>query len=418
MCLPLILTNEGAILKRFFPEDQIIFIQETCKKISTTHTSSDVDDSALICEICLMVDLVLSVPELGDFCRTQLTDSISPGGVTLLRNLEELRVCVSERLRITPKMEAQQDAELRQLYQQNIRNREEVERLTEKLNKLVTETEQEIEGKKQLIKSQIEKITKIRKQCRDSVKKKMDDAERQISWDVKNSEYRLEELQAGAKNAQYRREVQLKEHIHSERDLRAKRYKVESQLVAVLQKYDADIGERHAQLEEMTASYEEEKEQMALLQVLYKVESQLVAVLQKYDADIGERHAQLEEMTASYEEEKEQMALLQVVFGLANQLPPSLPVFTILLTRSQFPQVLLHLVLPAIFGSTSRSSSNWIVFPNLFNQFIILPPHHMACPPKSLALCFSYNVWRLKHLSDFLVVPDSPSISISNRSNL
>ncbi|XP_046679841.1 dynein regulatory complex protein 10 isoform X1 [Homalodisca vitripennis] len=266
MCLPLILTNEGAILKRFFPEDQIIFIQETCKKISTTHTSSDVDDSALICEICLMVDLVLSVPELGDFCRTQLTDSISPGGVTLLRNLEELRVCVSERLRITPKMEAQQDAELRQLYQQNIRNREEVERLTEKLNKLVTETEQEIEGKKQLIKSQIEKITKIRKQCRDSVKKKMDDAERQISWDVKNSEYRLEELQAGAKNAQYRREVQLKEHIHSERDLRAKRYKVESQLVAVLQKYDADIGERHAQLEEMTASYEEEKEQMALLQ--------------------------------------------------------------------------------------------------------------------------------------------------------
>ncbi|KAG8286595.1 hypothetical protein J6590_055265 [Homalodisca vitripennis] len=92
----------------------------------------------------------------------------------------------------------------------------------------------------------------------------------------------------------------------------------------------------------------------------------------------------------------------RVVFGLANQLPPSLPVFTIPLTRSQFPQVLLHLVLPAIFGSTSRSSSNWIVFPNLFNQFIILPPHHMACPPKSLALCFSYNVWRLKHLSDFL----------------
>ncbi|KAG8306455.1 hypothetical protein J6590_046770 [Homalodisca vitripennis] len=39
----------------------------------------------------------------------------------------------------------------------------------------------------------------------------------------------------------------------------------------------------------------------------------------------------------------------------------------------------------------------------------------MACPPKSPALCFSYNVWRLKHLSDFLVVPDSPSISISNR---
>lgn len=70
-------------------------------------------------------------------------------------------------------MEAQQDAELRRLYQQNIRNRQEVEKLTEKLNRLTSETEQEIEEKSQLIKQQIEKIAKVRKQCRDSVKKKM-----------------------------------------------------------------------------------------------------------------------------------------------------------------------------------------------------------------------------------------------------
>uniref|UniRef100_A0A1B6LGV5 Dynein regulatory complex protein 10 n=1 Tax=Graphocephala atropunctata TaxID=36148 RepID=A0A1B6LGV5_9HEMI len=265
LCLPLVLSNNGAILNEFFPEDQVNFIQETCMKVGDAHTS-ETGDGLMMGDICLVVDLILSVAELGDFCRTKLTDCISTGGVTLLRNLEELRICVSDRLRVTPKMEAQHDAELRQLYQQNIRNRSEVEKLTEKLNKLVTETELEIEGKKQLIKSQINKIGKVRKQCRDSVKKKMDDAERQINWDVKNSEFRLEELQTGAKNAQYRRDVQLKEHLNSERDLRAKRYKVESQLVAVLQKYDTDIGERQSQLEEMTASYEEEKEQMAVLQ--------------------------------------------------------------------------------------------------------------------------------------------------------
>lgn len=91
----------------------------------------------------------------------------------MLRNLEELRVCVAERLKVTPKMEAQQDTELRRLYQQNIRNREEVEKLTEKLNKLKAETELEIEEKNQLIKQQIDKIAKVRKQCRDTVKKKM-----------------------------------------------------------------------------------------------------------------------------------------------------------------------------------------------------------------------------------------------------
>lgn len=50
-----------------------------------------------------------------------------------------------------------------------------------------------------------------------------DEAERQINWDVKNSEYRLDELQTASKSAQYRKEVQLKEHLSTEKDLRAKR---------------------------------------------------------------------------------------------------------------------------------------------------------------------------------------------------
>lgn len=50
-----------------------------------------------------------------------------------------------------------------------------------------------------------------------------DEAEKQINWDIKNSEYRLEELVAEAKNSQYRREIQLKEHLNTERDLRARR---------------------------------------------------------------------------------------------------------------------------------------------------------------------------------------------------
>lgn len=50
-----------------------------------------------------------------------------------------------------------------------------------------------------------------------------DEAERQINWDVKNSEYRLDELQTASKSTQYRREIQLKEHLATEKDLRAKR---------------------------------------------------------------------------------------------------------------------------------------------------------------------------------------------------
>lgn len=48
-----------------------------------------------------------------------------------------------------------------------------VDRLTEKLNKLTAETEAEVEDKKQLIREQLEKIDKLKKQCKDSIKKKM-----------------------------------------------------------------------------------------------------------------------------------------------------------------------------------------------------------------------------------------------------
>lgn len=48
------------------------------------------------------------------------------------------------------------------------------------------------------------------------------------------------------------------------------------------------------------------------------MESQLVAMLQKYDSDMGERQAMLEELTANYEEEQAQLEALQVFLVLIS----------------------------------------------------------------------------------------------------
>lgn len=67
------------------------------------------------------------------------------------------------------------------------------------------------------------------------------------------SEARQEELSANAKAAVQKYESLLEQHLNEEKALRAKRYKVETQLATWLAKYDQDIGERNAEFEEIQA---------------------------------------------------------------------------------------------------------------------------------------------------------------------
>lgn len=66
------------------------------------------------------------------------------------------------------------------------------------------------------------------------------------------SEVRREELTEEAERVENQYNSLLEDHLVSEKNLRTKRYKVETQLASWLTKYDTDIGERHAELEELT----------------------------------------------------------------------------------------------------------------------------------------------------------------------
>lgn len=72
-----------------------------------------------------------------------------------------------------------------------------------------------------------------------------------MAEDNEDSTAKQAELMAEAENVKQRYQTLLDENLKSEKMLRAKKYKVETQLASWLTKYDQDIGERHAEFEQL-----------------------------------------------------------------------------------------------------------------------------------------------------------------------
>lgn len=70
--------------------------------------------------------------------------------------------------------------------------------------------------------------------------------------DTTNSVIRQAELEEEAELITESYKKLLTEHLTAEKALRVKRFKIETQLSSWLAKYDADIGERQAEFEEIT----------------------------------------------------------------------------------------------------------------------------------------------------------------------
>lgn len=66
------------------------------------------------------------------------------------------------------------------------------------------------------------------------------------------SSLRKAELTEEAEKVENQYKALLEDHLTSEKSLRARRFKVETQLASWLTKYDTDVGERNAELEELT----------------------------------------------------------------------------------------------------------------------------------------------------------------------
>lgn len=77
------------------------------------------------------------------------------------------------------------------------------------------------------------------------------ESEKIMAEDNDDSIIKQGELSVEAENMKQRYQALLTENLRIEKNLRARKYKIETQLASWLTKYDQDVGDRNAEYEEL-----------------------------------------------------------------------------------------------------------------------------------------------------------------------
>lgn len=239
--------------------------------------------------------------EVRDMVRTRLLPLVSSTGSVFLEYLVRLRRVAAQRLARSPESERAREAELcaawrggRQLDAARARLEDQICQQAEQLGGQVADNARSVA----LLRHN---VNLVRRQCQDEVKLIVDKSERAMVLEWRNSEYRQENLKAELTSASDKMAATLAAHLAEEKELRVKRHKMETLLLTWLQKFDADVGEKFQEHEELTAEYESEVKQMA--------------ELTERMSDQEEEYQRLLAEKLRYEKEEED----EVIFSLASK---------------------------------------------------------------------------------------------------
>ncbi|XP_063769375.1 dynein regulatory complex protein 10 [Pseudophryne corroboree] len=183
----------------------------------------------------------------------------------LLQFLSELRGCLFEMLLTSPLEHNEKMCYLQEISLRDNKNREYLATLEEELNAAILDRDTEIGKKNETIRQLKISLHQLEKLSESQVKRITQEAENQQKADQRALEGKSAKLQHELQQLRSHLNGTISEHREVELSLRKKKYKVETEIENWIQKYDADMGEKQAELEELEALYEEEKAHLAEL---------------------------------------------------------------------------------------------------------------------------------------------------------
>ncbi|XP_021938054.1 IQ domain-containing protein D isoform X2 [Zootermopsis nevadensis] len=330
MCLPLLLQNDGELLRPHLMEEEISLVLETCSlymnesydhdlELSAPDTTEEWDnnsqkdtakgendcnqmsgDNAVFQqskspgitvvegrqnpEMCRVIQLLWNKQAIRNIAM-ELKTEISPVASIFIKHLKQLKAYTIKCLSTLPINECVRERYLRHLWHHNEQVKAEISIVSAKLEEQNNDTQQKLMAKNLLINQHKAKIERLNKKCNEDMKKIVYDSECKMAMELKNSESRQETLMNEVRNLNIKMKSLLHIYLAQEKELRRKRLKAETQLISWLNKYDTDIGQKQAEYDEALAGFKEKKQQMQELKENFAAQQEVYERLMKEKAD-------------------------------------------------------------------------------------------------------------------------------------
>ncbi|RXM98193.1 IQ domain-containing protein D [Acipenser ruthenus] len=205
-----------------------------------------------------------------------------PAGQELVRGLTELRGIVFDKLLTGPAEDRERARYVQEVALQHHKNMVVISKKNEMIRQL---------------KSSLHQTEKL---SDDFLKKTRHESDKQLQSDQKASEVKCGKLQQEITQLRSQLNNLITENCESELALRKRKYKVETEIENWIQKYDADMGEKQVELEQLHAVYTEEQGE------LKELEEHFAVLDQEYSQIMEERRLAREKK----EQEERELVLM------------------------------------------------------------------------------------------------------------
>ncbi|XP_041979274.1 dynein regulatory complex protein 10-like isoform X2 [Aricia agestis] len=181
-----------------------------------------------------------------------------PPGLRYLLTLERFRELMIKQMEITAEEELTTKISTRKLQASNEKLMKKIKEYTDTLNTENTKFEKTMEEKRKIISNLEKELATLELDAEVELKKKVLLSDRDMVLATRGHLVKKEMLREEEHECREAYENLLKTNLTEEKNLRMRRFKVETQLLSWLQKYDIEMSEKQVELDDFTEKYDEE----------------------------------------------------------------------------------------------------------------------------------------------------------------
>ncbi|KAF5308045.1 hypothetical protein FQR65_LT06420 [Abscondita terminalis] len=324
-CLPAFLKNNACWLRMHCVQSDIDYIQTTCMRYSSKDELIDKEEhynvetvidtiappsSNLLKSLDTMVDPhIAHVLELlwnnNDLKQKALQDfdkMVDSNVKTFISCFNNLRKIARTRLPQTAAEQKMREKNLRKTWQENQSKKDEIKALKEAIEIQRRTFQEQIDEKKRISEELQNKYDTIMKEFNTHINQLSKSCETEMARNSVKNHVVLEGLRQEIKSVSHQHDMLVLQHLQDERKLRAKRLKVETQLVNWLNKYDEDMSERQRQYDELEETFEKEKIELEKIEELFALQEEdyFIVMEEKMGRQLREQQRKIENFRVNH----------------------------------------------------------------------------------------------------------------------